>query len=73
MSSTTTATTVKTPTLSKRADLLLKIAMPVISSLLLLGLLEGFAFLWERAQANGLYAWELVSRTGSGLYPDEAR
>jgi len=37
------------------------IAMPIMSSLLLIGLLEGFAFLWERTQANGPYAWELVA------------
>ena len=61
MSSITTSTKVKTPTLSKRADLLLKITMSIISSLMLIGLLEGFAYLWERAQANGLYAWELVA------------
>lgn len=56
--------TTKTPTtrtLSKRADLLLKIMMAVISPLLLLGLLEGVAYFWERRQANGLYAWEMVA------------
>ena len=52
---------VKSPPLSKRADLLLKIAIAVISSLFFLGLLEGLAYLWERDQANGLYAWELVA------------
>src|SRR5262245_55261346 len=49
------------PTLSKRADILLKIAIAIISPLLLIGLLEGMAYLWERTQANGLYAWELVA------------
>jgi lysophospholipase L1-like esterase len=29
--------------------------------LLLIAFLEGFAYLWERAQANGPYAWELVA------------
>jgi hypothetical protein len=29
--------------------------------LLLLGLLEGLAYVWEQRQANGLYAWELVA------------
>jgi hypothetical protein len=61
MSSTTTSIIVKTPTLSKRADILLKIAIVIISPLLLIGLLEGLAYVWERTQANGLYAWELVA------------
>lgn len=33
----------------------------MISPLLLIGLLEGAADLWERKQANGPYAWELVA------------
>lgn len=33
----------------------------VVSPLLLVGLLEGIAYLWERKQANGPYAWELVA------------
>jgi hypothetical protein len=52
---------VKKVTVSKRADLLLKITMAILSPLLLIGLLEGMAYLWEREQANGLYAWELVA------------
>jgi hypothetical protein len=47
--------------LSKRADLLLKVAMVVISPLLLLGLLEGVAYIWEQQQADGIYAWEMVA------------
>src|SRR5258705_6135156 len=35
--------------------------MAVISPLLFLGLLEGTAYVWERGQANGPYAWELVA------------
>jgi len=35
--------------------------MVTISPLLLVGMLEGLAFVWERTQANGLYAWELVA------------
>jgi hypothetical protein len=61
MSSISTSTTIKTPTLSKRAEKLLTVMMAVISPLLLIGLLEGLAFIWERTQANGLYAWELVA------------
>ena len=33
----------------------------VMSPLLLIGLLEGLAYVWERTQANGPYAWELVA------------
>ena len=33
----------------------------MISPLLLIGLLEIAAYAWERTQANGLYAWELVA------------
>src|SRR5688572_27817881 len=61
MSSTTTSIRVKTPTLSKRADILPKVAIAIISPLLLIALLEGLAYMWERTQANGLYAWELVA------------
>src|ERR1044071_10159386 len=61
MSSTTTSTTVKNTTLSKRSEILLTIMMAIISPLLLIGLFEGAAYLWERKQANSLYAWELVA------------
>lgn len=61
MSSSTTSTIVKTHPLSKWPDLLLKTTIAVVSSLLLIGLLEGLAYLWERTQANSLYAWELVA------------
>lgn len=37
------------------------IALAIIGPLLLLGLLEGMAYVWERRQANSLYAWELVA------------
>jgi lysophospholipase L1-like esterase len=47
--------------LSKGPDLLLKLALSIVSPLLLIGLLEGLAYVWERTQANGPYAWELVA------------
>ena len=50
-----------TPAISKRVELLLKVIMVVAGPLLLVGLLEGVAYVWERAQAQGLYAWELVA------------
>ena len=46
---------------SKWSDLLLKIALAMVSPLLFIGLLEGAAYFWERRQANSLYAWELVA------------
>jgi hypothetical protein len=59
--STTTSTPATAPTLSRRAEILLKVIMVLAGPLLLLGLLEGFAYFWERGQANGLYAWEMVA------------
>lgn len=35
--------------------------MAILSPLLLIGLLEGVAYVWERTQSNGIYAWELVA------------
>jgi lysophospholipase L1-like esterase len=61
MSSTTSSTSVKTPALSQRAVILLNIAFAIVGPLLLIGILEGTAYVWERKQANGLYAWELVA------------
>jgi hypothetical protein len=55
------ATAAPAPVLSKRLDLALKITLSLASVLLPLGLLEGLAYAWERAQADGLYAWELVA------------
>jgi len=57
----TTSDPVKTPTLSKRSDILINIAITILGPLLLIGLLEGLAYVWERTQANGLYAWEMVA------------
>ena len=53
--------TAKSPTTGKWAVLLQNIALAIIGPLLLLGLLEGVAYVWEQRQANGLYAWELVA------------
>lgn len=48
MSSATTSAIAKTATLSKRAESLPKVAMAIVSPLLLIGLLEGLAYVWER-------------------------
>jgi hypothetical protein len=61
VSTISTSNPVKTPTLSKRSDILINIAITILGPLLLIGLLEGLAYVWERTQANGLYAWELVA------------
>jgi len=47
--------------MSKRTAIWQNIALAIISPLVLLGLLEGVAYVWERRQANSLYAWELVA------------
>jgi len=47
--------------LSKRSETWLKVALASIGPLVLFGLLEGFAYVWERTQARGPYAWELVA------------
>ncbi|HET9905943.1 MAG TPA: GDSL-type esterase/lipase family protein [Anaerolineales bacterium] len=61
MSSLTTSSDLKTPALSKRAERLLTVILAVVSPLLLIAMLEGAAYFWERKQANSLYAWELVA------------
>ena len=61
LSSNIAPTIAKSPTISKRATLWLNIALALIGPLLLIGLLEGTAYVWERRQANSLYAWELVA------------
>jgi hypothetical protein len=53
--------TAKSPTTSKWAGLWQNIALAITGPLLLLGLLEGVAYVWEQRQANSLYAWELVA------------
>jgi hypothetical protein len=54
-------TNAKSPTISKRSEIWLQITIAILSPLLLIGLLEGLAYIWERTQANGLYAWEMVA------------
>lgn len=58
--------------MSKRAETWLKVALATSGPLVLLGLLEGIAFIWERTQARGPYAWELVAsrRMVWQLYPE---
>ena len=51
----------KSPVNSSRAAIWQNIALSIFAPLLLLGMLEGMAYLWERKQANGPYAWELVA------------
>ncbi len=47
--------------LSGRQDLLIKILLVIAGPVLLIGILEGAAYLWERRQANSIFAWELVA------------
>lgn len=51
----------KSPTTKTWTAILQNIVLAFIGPLLILGLLEGVAYSWERNQANGLYAWELVA------------
>lgn len=51
----------KPPTGSRWTVFLQNLALAIVSPLIFLALLEGAAYLWERNQANGLYAWELVA------------
>ena len=60
MSSISTSTKVS-PTLNKRLEKLLTVMLAIMSPLLLIGLMEGAAYLWERKEANSPYAWELVA------------
>jgi hypothetical protein len=48
-------------TFSRPTEIALKLALVAIGPLLLLGVLEGVAYFWEKAQSNGIYAWELVA------------
>jgi lysophospholipase L1-like esterase len=61
LSSISTSDPIKNSTISKRSEIWLQIAMAVLSPLLLIGLLEGVAYVWERTQSNSIYAWELVA------------
>ena len=38
-----------------------KLLLSALSLVIMLGALEGAAYIWERGQANGPYAWELVA------------
>jgi hypothetical protein len=49
------------PAVSNRTAIWQNLVLAVISPLFLLGLLEGVSYIWERWQANSLYAWELVA------------
>ena len=51
----------KPPIISQRAAAWLNVALAIFSPLLLIGLLEGMAYIWEQKQANSVYAWELVA------------
>jgi GDSL-like lipase/acylhydrolase family protein len=51
----------KSPAISKRTAIWLNIALAIFAPLLLVGSLEGAAYIWERRQANSIYAWELVA------------
>ena len=72
MTEATTESISDRPQLSKRAEQIVKVIMVLSGPLLLILLLEGGAFLWERAQAQGPYAWEMVASRRIDLdeYPE---
>ena len=47
--------------LSPRAELIAKVMLALIPTVFLLFMVEGGAYVWERIQAQGEYAWELVA------------
>lgn len=61
MAASTALTTKENKKLSKRALLGLRVAIVLLSPLMLLCMLEGVALVSEKNQAEGLYAWELVA------------
>lgn len=46
---------------SRRKVILVQLFLAILAPVLMLGILEGVAYLWERSQAQGIYAWELVA------------
>ncbi len=44
-----------------RVELLAKLLLAVAAPIVLIFMIEGLAFLWERGQNSGMYAWELVA------------
>ena len=61
LSSKTSLALAESPTISKRSVIWQNLVLALIGPLFLFGLLEGLAYVWERKQANGPYAWELVA------------
>jgi hypothetical protein len=53
--------TITTSNLSPRTQGCLKLAMLLITPIMLLCVLEAVGYVWEKQQANGRYAWELVA------------
>jgi lysophospholipase L1-like esterase len=72
LSSTISSSAITHRSFSKPMEFLLKVIMVVTGPLLLIGLLEGVAYIWEHSQANGTYAWELVASRRIDLlqYPE---
>ncbi len=66
-----TADAVATPARSQGLwrQILPRLLLALAGPLLMLILIEGYAFLWERSQANGIYAWEMVASRRIDLIP----
>jgi hypothetical protein len=61
MASPTISTIKRTSARSAHLEMVTRPVLVIAGPVLLLGLLEGTAYLWERDQAQGTYAWELVA------------
>ena len=57
--------------LSRRVEITLNIFLAILGPLLIIGTLEGIAYFWERNQAEGQYAWELVASRRVNWIPYE--
>ncbi|RPI86207.1 MAG: hypothetical protein EHM41_09265, partial [Chloroflexi bacterium] len=54
-------TTIKSARALRRKAILAQLLLAILAPVLMLGILEISAYFWERTQAQGLYAWELVA------------
>jgi hypothetical protein len=61
MPNTTTKKEDRASTLDPRLQIILKLLFALLGLVVMLAALEGVAFIWEKQQAKGQYAWELVA------------
>lgn len=54
-------TTINSTRAIRRKAILAQLLLAILAPVFMLGILEVTAFFWERSQARGVYAWELVA------------